>query len=54
MAIQAIHQAPGVLAVSVDYQKQQAIIGTEPNRPVPKDEILTSLESIGYSGEFVE
>jgi hypothetical protein len=43
-----------VLAVTVDYDKRQATIGTEKGQAVPRTEILKALESIGYSGEFVE
>ena len=50
----AIHQAPGVLAVSVDYETQLAVIGTGPNRPVPREQILESLELIGYTGKFID
>lgn len=49
----AIHQAPGVLAVNVDYATRLATIGTERGRSVPREEILNALKSIGYSGEFV-
>ena len=50
----AIHQAPGVLAVNVDYKSKLATIGSNQDEPVPRDEILKQLESIGYTGEFVE
>ena len=50
----AIHQAPGVLAVKVEYPSGLATIGTERNRPVPLDEIVASLKSIGYRGKLVE
>jgi hypothetical protein len=53
-AAQAIHRAPGVLAVKVDYKKGLATIGSERDRPVPRDAIIESLNSIGYSGQFVE
>jgi hypothetical protein len=43
-----------VLAVSVDYQKQLATIGTKPNQPIPRDKILEYLKSIGYRGEFID
>jgi hypothetical protein len=53
-AAQAIRQAPGVLAVKVDYKSGQALIGTDRDRPVPRDAILQSLQSIGYTGKFAE
>jgi len=43
-----------VLAVKVDFAKKQATIGTKSGSHVSTDEILASLKSIGYSGEFVE
>ena len=53
-AAQAIRQAPGVLAVNVDYEKREAIIGTDHDRPVPREKILESLQGIGYRGKFSE
>jgi hypothetical protein len=50
----ALRKAPGVLAVKVEYESQQATIGTAAGQPVPKQAILEALESINYSGEFVE
>ena len=52
-AATAIQSAPGVLAVKVDYPSGQATIGTAPGQSVPREEILTALESIRYKGEFV-
>jgi hypothetical protein len=53
-AAQAIRQAPGVLAVRVDYKSGEATIGTDRDRPVPRDAILQSLKAIGYGGRFAE
>ncbi len=50
----ALRQAPGVLAVKVDYESKRATIGTAAGEPVSKQAILAALESIRYSGEFVE
>jgi hypothetical protein len=50
----AIHQAPGVLAVNVDYRTQLATIGAERGRPAPRDEILAALKAIGYGGRFID
>ena len=52
-AVQAIHQAPGVLAVDVDYKSGIAVIGTQQDRPVARDKILEAIQGIGYKGEFV-
>jgi hypothetical protein len=43
-----------VLAVEIDYEKRLATIGTQRDKAVPRDELLKSLKSIGYSGEIVE
>ncbi len=50
----AIHQAPGVLAVNVDYRTQIAAIGTERGQPAPRDQILAALKAIGYGGRFID
>lgn len=54
IASKAIHQAPGVLAVQVKYSRGMATIGTDRGQPVPKEEILASLKSVGFKGRFVE
>jgi hypothetical protein len=41
-----------VLAVSVDYEKRLAVVGTDTDQRVPREEILRSLKAIGYTGEF--
>ena len=33
---------PGVLAVDVDYETHEAVVGIEVNHPVPKDELLNA------------
>ena len=43
-----------MLAVQIDYEKRLATIGTQRDKVVPRDELLKSLKSIGYSGDFVE
>lgn len=53
-AVKAIREAPGVLAVAIDYPAERATIGTAPDQPVPREEILSSLKAIGFSGEFTE
>ena len=50
----ALRKAPGVLAVEVDYDLQQATIGTAAGKEVPKKAILEQLDAIKYKGEFVE
>ena len=53
-AAAALREAPGVLAVEVDYESKQAIIGTAAGQPIPKQAILDALGSISYRGEFAE
>jgi len=36
----------------VDYPKRLATIGTDRDRPVPRDKIIESLAAIGYRGTF--
>jgi copper chaperone CopZ len=50
----AIRGVPGVLAIEVDYQKGQAVVGTEACCSVPRDAILAALEKAGYRGSFSE
>ena len=40
--------------MNVDYEKRLATVGTDRDRPVPRERILESLQAIGYRGEFVE
>ncbi len=51
---QAIRQVPGVLAVEVSYEKQQAVVGVTAGHPIPQEGILAALKQAGYSGTFVE
>ena len=51
---EAIRTAPGVLAVEVDYEKGEAVVGIAVRSPVPKDRILDALDKAGYSGSFIE
>lgn len=51
---QAIRSVPGVQAVTVSYEKREAIVGTNPSQPIPKNKILVALEKAGYGGSFVE
>ena len=51
-AAEAIRKVPGVLAVEVDYPKRRATVGTQSGSPVPREQILASLETIGFSGRF--
>ena len=45
----AIRTVPGVLAVDVNYEKGEAIVGTEICCPVPKEQIFASLRDAGYT-----
>ena len=53
-AKKALKAAPGVLAVTVDFKSGRATIGTAAGSEVPRQELLAALESIGYSGLFIE
>ncbi len=53
-AARAIRQVPGVLAVKMDYPTELATVGTRADQPVPRQEILSSLKAVGFSGEFIE
>jgi copper chaperone CopZ len=53
IAAKAIRAVPGVLAVEVNYEKGEAIVGTEICCPVPTEQILAALEKSGYKGEYV-
>tara|TARA_R110002073_G_scaffold35970_18_gene104954 strand:- start:5358 stop:6572 length:1215 start_codon:yes stop_codon:yes gene_type:complete len=46
----AIRTVPGVLAVDVNYEQGTAVVGTEICCPVPKEQILVSLQDAGYTG----
>jgi copper chaperone CopZ len=48
----AIRKIPSVQAVEVDYERSEAVVGTEVCCPVPEAAILTALEMAGYSGKF--
>ena len=50
----AIRSVPGVLAVEVDYDKAQAVVGTDIGYPIPEDKIQSVLQQAGYNGEFVD
>ena len=51
----AIREAPGVLAVKVDFSTAIATVGTAPDQSVRREEILNALKSaVPFSGEFKE
>lgn len=52
IAAEAIKEVGGVLAVEVDYEKEQAVIGVDSAILLPKDEILAALKKAGYRGEL--
>jgi len=54
IAAKAIRDVPGVLAAELDYEKSQAVVGTEACCPVPKDDIVAALKVVGYSGKIIE
>ncbi len=49
-----IRSVPGVLAVDINYSEAQAVVGTKIGCPIPKNEIQTALQQVGYSGKFVD
>lgn len=49
----AIRTVPGVLAVEVNYEKGEAIVGAEICCPVPTEQILAALEKSGYKGTLI-
>jgi copper chaperone CopZ len=49
----ALRSAPGVLAVTVDYEAKTATVGTAAGQPVPEQAILDALEAIKYSGKVI-
>ena len=51
---EAIRTAPGVLAVEVNYEKGEAVVGTEICCPVPTEEILAAISDAGYSGHHIK
>ena len=53
-AERAFRSVAGVLAVEVNYEKGEAVIGSEACCPLPKDKIHSALEQVGYRGLFVE
>ncbi len=48
----AIKSTPGVLAVKVDYQKAEALVGSESCCLFPKEDVLASIQKAGYSGSL--
>ena len=52
IAEKAIRGVPGVLAVHVDHEKGDAVVGTDVGSPVPQDQILAALKKAGYKGVF--
>ncbi len=54
IAEKAIRDVPGVLAVEVDYQKGQALVGAEIGCPIPRDAVLAALEKVGYHSTLLQ
>lgn len=50
---QTIRSVPGVQAVQVSHKKREAVVGTESCCPIPKEEILTALEKVGYHATII-
>ena len=43
---------PGVSAAEVSYEKKEAVVGFPKGTDVPRQELLTAVSSVGYSGQF--
>ncbi|WP_197203788.1 mercuric transporter MerT family protein [Crateriforma conspicua] len=52
IAAESIKTVPGVLAVEVNYERGEAVVGTENCCPMPRDEILAAIKNAGFSGTF--
>ena len=48
---ESIKTAPSVLAVHVDYEAGEAVVGTEICCPVPAEEVLLAIEQAGFKGK---
>ena len=48
---ETIKTAPNVLAVKVDYESGEAVVGTEICCPVPEEEILLAIQQAGFKGK---
>jgi copper chaperone CopZ len=47
VAEKALWSVPGVMGVEVSYEQSEAVVGTDPCCPVPKEKIHVSLEQVG-------
>ncbi len=54
VAEKALRDVSGVLAVEVNYEKGEAVIGSEACCPLSKDKIHSALKQVGYRGSFAE
>jgi len=54
IAKKALSKAPGVLAVTLDYDRRLATIGTDPDQPVSEEAILESLKKVGFKGQLLD
>ncbi len=50
----AVREVPGVLAVDVEYEHGQAIVGTGLRCPVPTEQIIQALRQVGYGAQLSE
>ncbi len=50
---EAIKTAPRVLAVRVNYEAGEAVVGTEICCPMPEEEILLAIEQVGFKAEKI-
>lgn len=49
---QAIRQVPGVMAVEVNYEEKEAVVGVDSSQPVRTERIIEELKKAGYQGEL--
>jgi copper chaperone CopZ len=54
VAKQALESVSGVLAVDVNYESGEAVIGSDACCPLSEETIHGALAQVGYSGSFVE
>jgi copper chaperone CopZ len=54
IAKKALHKAPGVLAVEIDYEKSRATVGLDPDQPLDEQSLLDSLEKVDFHGQLLK
>ncbi len=54
IAAKAIRGVPGVLAVEVNYEDAQAVVGTKAGAALPKNAVLKAIADAGYTGAILQ